>query len=69
MGLPPHSPGEDHPSSSADLAEPVLVLGVQGEVVLVDADGESVRAESLGENPIAETSINEKGRSFRRLLL
>lgn len=61
--------GEDNPPPSADIAEPVLVLGVWGEVVLVDADSETVRTESLGENPIAEAPINEKGRSFRRLLL
>ncbi len=55
-------------SSAADLAEPVLVLSVWGEVILVDTDGETARTESLGENPIAEAPINEKGRSFRRLL-
>ncbi len=40
-------------SSAADLAEPVLVLSVWGEVILVDTDGETARTESLGENPIA----------------
>lgn len=53
--------GQDYPPSLAHFAEPVFILSVGREVVLVNMDGEAVRAESLGNNPIAEGAIDEVG--------
>ena len=53
--------GRDYPPSLAHFAEPVFIRSVGREVVLVNMDGEAVRAESLGNNPIAEGAIDEVG--------
>lgn len=60
--------GEDDPSLLADRTEPVFILRVGWKVVLVNLDGDAVLAESLGENPVAEGTVDEIGDGPTRLL-
>lgn len=58
---------QDYPPSLAHFTEPVFILSVGREVVLVNMDGEAVHAENLGNNPIAEGAIDEVGDGPTRL--
>lgn len=61
--------GEDNPLPPANLRQPVLVLGLGCEMVLMDFNGETFSAESPGENSIAKAAVEKKGGEATRLLL